>query len=73
VPDPRCRHARREWNRPSAPIEQQEKNILIVFITASRNEAVRSRVLALGTTKCLYKPFSDTAMLAALNSALQLP
>jgi FixJ family two-component response regulator len=54
-------------------LKQQGKKIPIVFITASRNEAVRSRVLALGAAECLYKPFSDTALLAALNSALQLP
>jgi FixJ family two-component response regulator len=54
-------------------LKQQGKTIPIVFVTASRNEAVRSRVLALGAAECLYKPFSDTALLAALNSALQLP
>jgi FixJ family two-component response regulator len=49
---------------------QRGKKIPIVFITASRDEAVRSQVLARGAIECLFKPFSDTALLAALRSAL---
>ncbi len=46
------------------------KTIPIVFITANRDEAVRSKLLARGAVECLYKPFSDTALLAALHAAL---
>jgi FixJ family two-component response regulator len=46
------------------------KHIPIVFITASRDETVRSKVLARGASDCLYKPFSDTALLAALRAAM---
>ena len=46
--------------------------IPIVFITANRDEAVRPRVLAQGAVACLFKPFSDTALLDALNKALQV-
>jgi FixJ family two-component response regulator len=46
------------------------KEIPIVFITASRDEAVRSEVLARGAAGCLSKPFSDTVLLAALRAAL---
>jgi FixJ family two-component response regulator len=48
------------------------QHIPIVFITANRDEAVRSRVLAQGAIACLIKPFSDTALLEALKSALRL-
>src|ERR1700720_1551111 len=48
------------------------QNIPIVFITANREERVRPRVLAQGAVACLFKPFSDTALLEALNSALRL-
>ena len=43
----------------------------IVFITAQRDESVRSIVLELGAVECLFKPFSDTALLNALNAALR--
>jgi FixJ family two-component response regulator len=48
------------------------KHIPIVFITANRDEAVRPRVLAQGAVACLFKPFSDTALLEALNTALHV-
>ena len=42
----------------------------IVFITAQRDENVRARVMAAGAAACLLKPFSDTALLAAVNAAI---
>ncbi len=59
----------------SGPELQQElklswREIPIVFITASRDEAVRPQVLEQGAIECLFKPFSDTALLEAVNSAL---
>lgn len=45
----------------------------IVFITALKDESVRVRLIAQGAVDCLFKPFSDTAMLQALNSALGMP
>jgi FixJ family two-component response regulator len=48
------------------------QHIPIVFITANRDEAVRPRVLAQGAVGCLFKPFSDTALLEALNAALRV-
>ena len=48
------------------------QQIPIVFITAHRDEAIRTRVLEEGAVECLFKPFSDTAVLEALNTALQL-
>ncbi len=51
-------------------LDRRGRKIPIVFITASRDEAVRSKLLAQGALECLYKPFSDTALLAALHAAL---
>ena len=61
----------------SGPQLQQElklrgQDIPIIFITASTDNAVRSRLLEHGATECLFKPFSDTALLEAVNSALRL-
>jgi FixJ family two-component response regulator len=55
---------------------QQELNrrkiqIPIVFITGNRDELLLSRLIERGATACLIKPFSDAAMLDALNSALK--
>ena len=47
-------------------------NIPIVFITAQKEEAVRKRALEGGAVGFLLKPFSDTALLKALNTALGL-
>jgi FixJ family two-component response regulator len=60
----------------SGPDLQQElkltrREIPIVFITASREVTIRPQVLAQGAIECLFKPFSDTALLEAVNSALR--
>jgi len=47
------------------------QRIPIIFITASTEKTVRSRLLEQGAIECLFKPFSDTALLEAVNSALQ--
>jgi FixJ family two-component response regulator len=46
--------------------------IPIVFITATGDRAIRARLLAQGAVECLFKPFSETALLDALNAALQM-
>jgi FixJ family two-component response regulator len=61
----------------SGPDLQQEltrrrQEIPIVFITAHRDEGVRPRLLERGAVECLFKPFSDTALLDALNEALRV-
>jgi FixJ family two-component response regulator len=60
----------------SGPDLQQElshrlQKIPVVFITARRDEWVRPRLLAGGAVECLFKPFSETALLDALNAALR--
>jgi len=44
--------------------------IPIVYITACRDDAVRPQLLEDGAVECLFKPFSDTALRDALDSAL---
>jgi FixJ family two-component response regulator len=46
------------------------RNIPLVFITAHVDEKMRARVLDEGAAECLFKPFSPTALLAALDAAL---
>jgi FixJ family two-component response regulator len=48
----------------------RDVKIPIVFITARKDEAIRSRFLREGAVECLFKPFSDTALLQALNKAV---
>jgi FixJ family two-component response regulator len=50
-------------------LKLRRREIPIVFITAQREETVRPRVLEQGAIECLLKPFSDTALLQAVNSA----
>jgi FixJ family two-component response regulator len=47
-------------------------NIPVIFITAHRDEAMRRHILEQGAVECLLKPFSDTALLDALNAALRV-
>lgn len=44
----------------------------IIFITAQKDESVRKRALEGGAVEVLHKPFSDTTLLRALNTALGL-
>jgi FixJ family two-component response regulator len=60
----------------SGPDLQQEltrrrQNIPIVFITGHADKIDRPRLLARGAVECLFKPFSETALLDALNAALR--
>jgi FixJ family two-component response regulator len=48
------------------------QEIPIIFITASTDKSVRPRLFEQGAVECLFKPFSDTALLEALNAAFHL-
>ena len=61
----------------SGPDLQQElrrrrQEIPIVFITARSDETIRPHLLAQGAVECLFKPFSEAALLDALNAALRM-
>jgi FixJ family two-component response regulator len=49
----------------------QGRDIPIIFITAHKDESVRQRLLAQGAVECLFKPFSEAALLEALRTALR--
>jgi len=51
-------------------LTRREMKIPVIFITAQKDEAVRSRMLARGAVDCLFKPFSDTSLQRALAAAL---
>ena len=42
-----------------------------IFMTGKKDEAIRARALEQGAVKFLYKPFSETALLEALNAAIE--
>ena len=52
-------------------LRRRRKEIPIVFITALRDGEVRPRMLESGAVECLFKPFSDTALLEALDAAFR--
>ena len=52
-------------------LARRRHEIPIVFITAHRDETVRPRLIEQGAVDCLFKPFSDSDLLEALNSALR--
>ena len=53
-------------------LKRRRQEIPIVFITAQRDETVRSRLIEHGAVECLFKPFSETALLEALTTALRV-
>jgi FixJ family two-component response regulator len=46
-------------------------DIPIVFITANRDKTMRRRLLLAGAVECLFKPFSDVALLQAIATAIE--
>ena len=60
----------------SGPELQQELTvrghaIAIIFITAQVDETVRQQLIARGAVDCLFKPFSEQELQAALDAALR--
>jgi FixJ family two-component response regulator len=47
-------------------------HVPLIFMTACRDERVRSRALAAGAVGFLFKPFSEEALLSGIYSALKL-
>ncbi|PYP19357.1 MAG: two-component system response regulator [Gemmatimonadetes bacterium] len=50
-------------------LRRRETELPIIYITAQTDETIRPRLLAGGAVECLFKPFSDTALLEAINAA----
>ena len=53
-------------------LKRRQFEIPIIFITAQRDEAVRTFMLERGAVECLFKPFSATALREALKAALRI-
>jgi FixJ family two-component response regulator len=52
-------------------LSRRRHAIPIVYVTAHRDETVRPRMLEQGAVECLFKPFSDAALLDAVMRALR--
>jgi FixJ family two-component response regulator len=52
-------------------LKRRRQEIPIIFITAQENERIRPQALEQGAVECLFKPFSETAMLKAVKAALE--
>jgi FixJ family two-component response regulator len=53
-------------------LKLRRQEIPIIFITASREESVRARLLEQGAVDCLFKPFTDISLFEALQAALKV-
>ena len=51
-------------------LKRRGQEIPVIFITGQTDEAIRARVLKQGAAGFLLKPFSDEALLAAIEAAL---
>jgi len=49
-------------------LQRRGTAIPVVFITAHADEGLRPSLLEQGAVDCLFKPFSETALLAALKA-----
>jgi FixJ family two-component response regulator len=54
-------------------LTRRRERIPIVFITGHGDDTVRPHLLARGAVECLIKPFSETALLDAIGTALRPP
>jgi FixJ family two-component response regulator len=51
-------------------LARRATGVPIVFITARDDQALKLRLLGAGAVACLFKPFSNTALIAAVETAL---
>jgi FixJ family two-component response regulator len=53
-------------------LKRRGQVIPIIFITGQKDEDIRKQAFRQGAVKFLYKPFSDTSLLDAVNVALRV-
>jgi FixJ family two-component response regulator len=53
-------------------LRRRGQAVPVIFITANGDKTVRPRLIAQGAVDCLFKPFSETAILAAISTAERL-
>jgi FixJ family two-component response regulator len=51
-------------------LRRRNLSIPVIFITARKDEVIRSQLLEDGAVECLFKPFGDSALLRALDKAI---
>jgi FixJ family two-component response regulator len=51
-------------------LKRRGQTVPIIFITGQKDEDIRKRAFRQGAVKFLYKPFSDSDLLDAVNAAL---
>ena len=51
-------------------LKRRGQAIPVIFITGQKDEETRKQAFRQGAVKFLYKPFSDSALLEAVNAAL---
>ena len=51
-------------------LKRRGQAIPVIFITGQKDEEIRKQAFRQGAVKFLYKPFSDNALLDAVNAAL---
>ena len=71
MPDIGCRDARHDRTAIAARLNARGEKIKIIFITARADEGVRKHLIAQGAVECLFKPFSEQGLRAALDAALR--
>ena len=52
-------------------LKRRRQEIPIIFITGQKDEGTQKQAFEQGAVQFLYKPFSDTAVLDAINAALR--
>ncbi len=52
-------------------LDRRGQAMRVIFITARQDDAIRAELLGLGPVACLFKPFTDTALLAAVDDAIR--
>ena len=72
LPDPRRRDAWHVGSRASTGTDTSAAEDPDCLHHRQRRQTVRPRLLAQGAVECLFKPFSETALLDALNAALRV-
>ena len=53
-------------------LKRRGQEIPIIFITGQKDEGIRKQAFKQGAVQFLYKPFSDTVVLDAINAALRV-
>ena len=53
-------------------LKRRRQEIPIVFITGHGDDTVRPHLIQQGAVECLFKPFTESALLGAINAALRV-